>query len=101
MKPQKMNACISPGTSRCSSLLWPSTITASLAHAGGHVVEPRRRLAEPDDPVEQTARRANRPPADGERRQQRDQRDAVYPAPAFRSSAVIAGITSCRSPITA
>jgi hypothetical protein len=30
MKPQKMNACISPGPSRWSSLRWPSTIVASF-----------------------------------------------------------------------
>ncbi len=29
-KPQKMNACISPGPNRWSSLRWPSTIVTSL-----------------------------------------------------------------------
>ena len=34
-KPQKMNACISPGTSFWNSLRWPSTTTASCRSRSG------------------------------------------------------------------
>ena len=39
-----MNACISPGPSRCSSLRWPSTIVASLRAAPRHVAGAGDRL---------------------------------------------------------
>ena len=35
MKAQKMNACIRPGISRCSSLRWPTTTTASARSRSG------------------------------------------------------------------
>ena len=72
-----------------------------LAHALRHVVEPGRGLAEAHDPDEQPGAAGEDAAGHCQRRQQRDQGDGLYPAPAFRSSAVIAGITSCRSPITA
>ena len=71
-KPQKMNACISPGTSRCSSLRWPSTSIASLrtrAPAGRRGARPAARRGRAGRGS--SARRANRPPPTHEQRGQR------------------------------
>jgi hypothetical protein len=68
----------------------------------GHVIEAVDRLAEPDQGDEQAGptgeERAADRQEDGER--DRSERD-VYEDCAFLSSAVIAGTTSARSPITA
>ena len=101
MKPQKISACITPGPSRCSSLRCPIATTASWRDSLRHVVEPGRGLAQAHDPDEQPGAAGEDAAGHRQRHQQRDQGDGLYPAPAFRSSAVIAGITSCRSPITA
>ena len=102
-KPQKMNACISPGPKRWSSLRCPSTIVASL------------RARRPTSPVRSTGWRAARTrptssahapgeqrAADGDRGGERDGGgDRDYVPLAFLISAEIAGTISCRSPITA
>ena len=62
MKPQKMKACISPGTSRCSSFFWPSAITASWRTRAG--TSSKRGAGWPSRMIRtsSTARRANMPP---------------------------------------
>ena len=47
-KPQKMNACISPGTRRCRSFRWPSTISTSFLTAAADVRRPVVRLRPPN-----------------------------------------------------
>ncbi len=103
MKPQKMNACISPGTSRWSSLRWPSAITASLRSRGRHARRERSTgCASAHEPHEQERAAARRaPPATATATASATQGERVYPPLAFAISAVIAGTTSCRSPITA
>ena len=89
-KPQKMKACISPGTSRWSSLRWPSAITTSLRTRAGS--SPDRSLGRPiltsrtsttRPPGEQPAADRQRPPSSDE------EGDRVYPPLAFRISATI------------
>ena len=99
-KPQKMNACISPGTRRCRSFRWPSTISTSFCTRRGHVGRPVVRLRpayllreEPRSPREQRRRRR--------RATSSAEDDGAYEPRTFRSSALIAGTISCRSPITA
>ena len=53
MKPQKIAACISPGTSRWNSLLWPSTTTASFRTRCGTSSKRADGLAHPHEPLEQ------------------------------------------------
>jgi hypothetical protein len=67
-----------------------------------HVVEALDRLAEPDQPYQQPGAAGEERAADGERSGERERsgRD-VYEDCAFLSSAVIAGTTSARSPMTA
>ena len=103
-KPQKMKACTSPGPSRCKSFRCPRTIVASFRPGAG-----RRRAVDGlararTSRARNSARRAKSQPAtaiaatsataDGDARRRAQPR-------AFRSSAEIAGTTSCRSPITA
>ena len=99
-KPQKMKACISPGTSRCSSFCWPRTIIDLVAGALRKSTRAVRR-ASPLRTSRTGTRRAGRknPPADEHERGEAE-RAAVYVC-TFRSSALIAGTISCRSPITA
>ena len=80
MKAQKMNACIRPGTSRCSSLRWPSTTTASDAQALGHVVAAldARRVPHPHEPREQQGAAGEEEAGDGEGDGQRE-RAAIIP----------------------
>ena len=61
-KPQKMNACIRPGTSRWSSLRWPSVITTSFRTRAGS--SPERSLGRPilTSRTRTSARRVNSPP---------------------------------------
>ena len=101
MKPQKISACITPRAQPLQQLALPDRDDRLLAHPLRHVVEPGRGLAQAHDPDEQPGAPGEDAAGHRQRRQQRDQGDGLYPAPAFRSSAVIAGITSCRSPITA
>ena len=101
MKPQKMNACISPGTSRCSSLRWPRAITASLRRRAGTSPERSLGCAVRTSPTSSRARRAKRVPATATTTTSATSGGRVYPPLAFAISAVIAGTTSCRSPITA
>ncbi len=96
-----MKACISPGTSRWSSLRWPSAITTSLRTRAGS--SPDRSLGRP---IRTSRTSTTRPPgeqpaADRRDPEQDEEGDRVYPPLAFRISAMIAGTTSCRSPITA
>jgi hypothetical protein len=78
-------------------------------HDLGLVARPARqvagavdRLAETDQSDEQLRAAGEEPPADGERRCQRQRSgDDVYGARVLLSSAVIAGTISVRSPITA
>ncbi len=101
-KPQKMKACISPGTSRCSSLRWPSAITTSFRTRAAASLEPVARPPHPHDPHEHHGPPREQPAADRQRPPSSDEEgDGVYPPLAFRISATMAGITSCRSPITA
>ena len=101
MKPQKMKACISPGTTRCSSFFWPSAITASWRTRAG--TSSKRGAGWPSRTIRtsMTARRANTPPQIASAASSAISATGSIRPPAFRSSAVIAGITSCRSPITA
>ena len=73
-----------------------------VADALRHVVEALDRLAEPDERDEQLRAAVEERAADREERgeRERSKRD-VYEDRAFLSSAVIAGTTSARSPITA
>ncbi len=101
-KPQKIAAWISPGTSRWSSLLWPSTISASLRARRGRSPERSVGLPIRTRPTSSRARRANRKPltASASREGERSGQHR-YDERALRSSAVIAGTISVRSPITA
>ena len=68
----------------------------------GNVIEPLHRLAEPDEVDEQLRPPRKQRAADGEQRDERDSSDRdVYEDWPFLSSAVIAGTTSARSPMTA
>ncbi len=103
MKPQKMAACMSPGPSRCSSLRWPSTLGGLAAQ---RALRARRRArAAPPSPA--GARRAGRgaaasAAADEQQRGKAERAGEDGYAPRTRlSSALIAGTTSCRSPMTA
>ena len=69
-KPQKIAAWISPGTSRWSSLRWPSTISASLRARCGTSPERVGRLAQPDEVDEQLRAAREQDAADGERRRE-------------------------------
>ncbi len=73
-----------------------------VAHARGDVVEALHRLAEPDERDQQPGAAGEESAGHGERsgEAERSQRD-VYEDCTFLSSAVIAGTTSARSPITA
>src|SRR4051812_42580316 len=82
-------------------LLLPDRDHGLLADALGDVVEALGRPAQAHDPHEHARTPGEEARTYGQRGEQRDQPDGAYPAPAFRSAAVIAGITSCRSPITA
>ena len=101
-KPQKIAACIAPGSSRWNSLRCPSTITASLRTRRGDVVVPLDRLPRAHEPTSSSARRANSVPATAS-----SAASASAPASrrycprAFLSSAEIAGTISCRFPTTA
>ena len=102
-KPQKMNACISPGTRRWNSLRWPSTTTASWRRRAG--TSPARSI--PDglpmrtSRTSSSARRANRPPARPSAAARASALSSNYASLARRSSAVIAGTISLKSPTTA
>ena len=62
-KPQKMNACISPGPRRCSSLRCPRTIVASLRTRRANISGASHRLAAPrTSPTSRCTRRANSVP---------------------------------------
>jgi hypothetical protein len=65
MKAQKMNACIRPGISRCSSLRWPTTTTASVRRRSGTASVRSMPGGRPirTSRVSRMARRVNRPPA--------------------------------------
>ena len=101
-KPQKMNACMSPGTSRWNSLRWPEhDHRLVLARAAA-----RRRSAATGLPSRTSryscrARRPNRPPATAIATSSDEAGDHVRLPRRRRISAAIAGTTSCRSPITA
>ncbi len=99
-KPQKMNACMRPGTRRWNSLRWPATITTSFLTRVG--TSSNRASGLPSRMIRYScrARRPNRPPATA------IATASTMPAitsasPPPRISAAIAGTTSCRSPITA
>src|SRR5262249_44677360 len=66
-----------------------------------YVVEPRRRLPPAHHPHQQRCPASEQRPRRGHVNEQRDPRQPIYPPASWRSSAVIAGITSWRSPITA
>ncbi len=100
-KPQKIAACIAPGSSRWNSLRWPSTITASLRTRPGHVVVACDRLRRADETDEQQRAPREERPRDGERRRECERAGKRGYSRAFLSSAEIAGTISCRSPTTA
>jgi hypothetical protein len=73
-----------------------------VADALGHVVEALDRLAERDERDEQLRAAGEQEPADRKRSGERQRSGGdVYEDRTFLSSAVIAGTTSARSPITA
>ena len=76
-----------------------------VAHAGRNVRQPVGGLPRADEPVEEEGTAREQPARDPHRRDERerggDARRRAQEPPAFRSSAEIAGTTSCRSPITA
>ena len=101
-KPQKISACITPGTRRWNSLRWPSTIVASFSTRPRHVVGAVERPRRADEPHEEERAAREQPAGDGEQRREGDGAgDGGYEPLTFLSSAVIAGTISCRSPITA
>ena len=83
-----MNACISPGTSRCSSLRWPSTISTSFCTRRGTSARPIVRLALEDEPRQEPRPPREEPAADDD---EHGERDRAYEPRTFRSSALIAG----------
>ena len=101
-KPQKIAAWIRPGTSRWSSLRWPSTITASFSSRLGTSSNRSTGLPSLTRSTSSFARRANSVPLTAS-----SATSATAPTAtsmrtgALRSSAVIAGTISARSPITA
>ena len=101
--PRRSTRASGPAPSRCSSLRWPSTIVASLRSRAAA----RRRSARPACRMPHQADEAAAPGARTGRRRRRAapraraRRPGRHAARAFRSSAVIAGTISCRSPITA
>ena len=97
-KPQKMNACMSPGTSRCSSFRWPSTISTSFSTWRGTSAGRSFGFAARTTRIRNHARRAKNPP---QTIASTAEDDRSYEPRTFRSSALIAGTISCRSPITA
>ncbi len=106
-----------PGAEPLEQLLLPEHDDGLVAHPLWHVVEPLHRLAQPDEPRQQqrpAAEEHARRPEDEEERERGDgghhqaaaragRRLSPRPlhAPLRRSSAEIAGSTSCRSPTTA
>jgi hypothetical protein len=90
------------GAEPLEQLALPEDDLGLVAHALGHVVEARRRLAQPDEVDEQLRAAREQEPADGECRSERQRSGQyVYPERTFLNSAVIAGTISVRSPITA
>ena len=80
---------------------WPSAITASLRSRAGTSSERSLGLRRPHEPHEQQGAAGEERAGHRHHDDQRDQGERVYPPLAFAISAVIAGTTSCRSPITA
>jgi hypothetical protein len=73
-----------------------------IAHTQGQVVEPLDRLRRTHEPHEEQRAPGKERSGDSERRRERNGAGECRYAPrAFLSSAVIAGTTSCRFPITA
>ncbi len=72
-----------------------------VLHALRHLAAALDRLAEPYEVGEQLGAAPEEIAADGQRRGERERTGEHYPTRAFRSSAVIAGTISVRSPITA
>ena len=72
-----------------------------VAEAGGHLARAVARRRHPHQPEEQQGAAGEEPARDGQHDQERGEGDRVYPPLAFSISAVMAGSTSCRSPITA
>ena len=102
MKPQKIAACIRPGTRRCSSFRWPSTSRASFLRPCREVGRALDRPAGADEPGEEACAAGEEAAADEQQRGEAERaRENGYAPRAFLSSALIAGTISCRSPITA
>ena len=72
MKPQKMNACISPGTSRCEQLPLAEHEHGLVADARADVVGALDRLAHPDEPPEEERAAREEAARDGEQRRERE-----------------------------
>ena len=101
-KPQKISACITPGTKRWNSLRCPRTIVASFLTRRGDVVGALERARRTDEPQQEECAAREQPAGNGEERRKGDGAgDGGYEPLTFLSSAVIAGTISCRSPITA
>ena len=104
-KPQKMKACIEPRDEPLEELRCPSTIVGLVADARGRSRRAVDGLARPHEPGEEAARGARTAsprPRSRRRARPRTRRSPTCSASrTFRSSAVIAGTISCRSPITA
>ena len=101
-KPQKMAAWIRPGHEPLQQLALAEDDLSLVAHTLRNLVEALGGLAHPDEVDEQlgAAREQGAANGQGGGQRQRSGQDR-YGERAFRSSAVIAGTISARSPITA
>jgi hypothetical protein len=90
-----------PGAEALEQLALREHDLGLVAHAHGHVALPLGRLAELEQVDEQLRAAGEQRPADGERRRERQRSDRDGYDRTFRSSAVMAGTISVRSPITA
>jgi hypothetical protein len=90
-----------PGAEPLEQLALPEHDLGLVAHAPRHVVRALGRLAELQQVDEQLRAAGEEGAADGERRRERKRSERDGYDRTFRSSAVIAGTISVRSPITA
>ena len=98
-----MNACIKPGHEPLEQLALAQHDDRLLAQARGDVAGAldARRLAHAHEPHEQQRAAREQPAGEAERRGEGERAGQHYASRARRSSAVIAGTISLRSPTTA
>ena len=90
-----------PGAQALQELALPERDHRLVPQPRRHLARAVARLCRPHQPHEQQRALGEEAARNGGHTDQRDQGDGVYPPLAFAIAAVIAGTTSCRSPMTA